>query len=73
MTTFPLTSAVLWVQQYNKERPCSNSQRIGQHFYNYFKCHRIVEPESVDILNKLYELDGLEAVDLIKTLIDHEN
>lgn len=49
------------------------SQRLGQAFWNEFDIHKLNEDKRL-ILNRLYQLNGNEALSFIEThiLIDYE-
>ena len=47
-----------------------SGQRTGQQFYNFMQLHKCSDRELCD---KIYELDGLDFVNFIQTVIDWEN
>lgn len=46
--------------------PDSDHLRVGQHFFNYFNCHKVTSPGNREMLDKLYEMDGEEATAFIR-------
>lgn len=47
------------------------SLRIGQAFHNWFKLYRITNEENKVICDKLWEMDGSEALNMIQSLTDY--
>ncbi len=45
--------------------------RVGQHFFNYFSCHKVTSKPARSMLDKIYELDGSEAFRAIEMLTDY--
>ena len=46
--------------------PDSDYLRIGQHFFNYFNCHKVTSKDNREALDILYELDGEKAIAFIR-------
>lgn len=67
---FPLSSVTQWNTERIQDHNRCSYLRIGQDFFNHFKCHKVTGPDRM-ILDCLYELDGEEAKNLIRELTDY--
>lgn len=74
MITFP-RSQVVKFQEERKALPASAlpHYRKGQHFYHFMELHKVVEPESKELAEKLWNADSIQAQALINSYTDWDN
>jgi hypothetical protein len=70
MLTFPQSSVqeffhqLNWMPQHERKH-----LRVGQAFFNYFKCHKVTGKDRAK-LDALYERDGNAAIARIRSMTD---
>lgn len=74
MLTFPRTR----IAQFHKEREKLPADalpfyRKGQHFYHFMELHKVVEPESKELAEKLWNADSVTAQAIINKHTDWDN